>query len=211
MIFWKQARPYILALTFLGVILVLLKSIFDPAEFKLIIKTFTFPEKVPLAGWHFQSSYPLENITGKVYNYKHNEIDLQIKMQHELGPNREIFRQYNPNVVSPDKTAVIIRKKNEIGVYILFIEQERAYLRSCINPNAPSVITQEQFTYNRYISDLRLGRLLPVFLNQEPLIDRQCFWANLSIPVQNNSPENAYEILENAWIDWYPYWHSQFP
>ncbi|MBD2358423.1 cyanoexosortase A system-associated protein [Tolypothrix sp. FACHB-123] len=208
---WKQAHFCILNLTFLGVILVLLKSIFAPGKFQITAKTYSFPESVILPEWQFQSSYPLSNLRGRIYQYKRDKINLQIEMQYEFGANEELFRQYNPKINSANKTAAIIREKNKIGAYSLSIEKNRAYLRSCINPYAPAVITKEQFVYNRYTFDLRLDRLLPVFLQQEPVLNRQCFWAHLSVPVQNSSSENAYQVLENAWISWYPYWHSRFP
>jgi hypothetical protein len=59
MIFWKQARPYFLACSFFVVILILVKSLISPVKEQPILESFTFPSKINLSGWKFQSSDPL--------------------------------------------------------------------------------------------------------------------------------------------------------
>ncbi|UKO98933.1 cyanoexosortase A system-associated protein [Nostoc sp. UHCC 0870] len=214
MIFWKQARPYFLACSFLGILLVLLKSIVAPVKEQPILASFTFPSKIDLSGWQFQSSEPVTDKDTKriIYQYTRNQINLKIEMNYvvTLMDNESLFHQYNPKIFAPDKPRTIIRQNDKIGAYSLSVQEDRVYLRSCINPNSPSAITYEQFIRSRYTSDIQLHRLLPALLGQESLRDSRCFWTHLSIPIQNSSPESTYQILENVWFSWYQYWPSLF-
>ncbi|QLE58193.1 cyanoexosortase A system-associated protein [Nostoc sp. TCL26-01] len=214
MIFGKQSRTYFLAFSFFGVILVLLKTLVAPIKEQQTLKSPVFPSAVPLSGWQLQSSKNLTDKIGRVYQYNHQQHNLRIEINYVVGylENELPFRQYNPQTVDSNKPTYIIRQLDKMGAYALSINQNRAYLHSCINPNGLSAITYEQFIYNRHTSDLKLHRLLPVLLNQQPLRDSRCFWTHLSIPIQpDNSHENSYQILENAWMAWYEYWHSRFP
>lgn len=214
MILWKQSRSYFLSFSFFGVVLVLLKTLVAPTKAQKILKFPVFPSAVPLPGWQLQSSKNLTDKIGKIYQYNSQQNNLSIEINYVVGylENELPFRQYNPQMVDLKKPTYIIRQLDKIGAYALSINQNRAYLHSCINPNGLSAITYQQFIYNRHTSDLKLHRLLPVLLNQQPIRDSRCFWTHLSIPIQqDNSPEKSYQILENAWVAWYQYWHSRFP
>ncbi|BAT55716.1 hypothetical protein NOS3756_47090 [Nostoc sp. NIES-3756] len=217
MIFWKQARPYFLAVGSFVITVFLLKSIIAPEKKALTEESFAFPTELPLPGWRFQSSKSLnlkeQSKKGQVYQYTRNHVNLKIEMIYRNGfvTNELPFRIYNPNIAAPNKLTGIIRQHPQVGAYSLIFHKGRAYLHSCINPNAPSVVTYQQFIFNRYTYDLQIHRLLSALLGQKSLRDARCLWTHLSIPVENSSIEEGYQILENAWFLWYPHWHSRFP
>jgi cyanosortase A-associated protein len=128
-----------------------------------------------------------------------------------LHPNETLFREYDPSLSSPGETAPILRSTPETGSYSLEIQEERAYLRACINPRGPSAITYEQFIQNRYTYDLQFSRLWPVLLGQEPMRDYRCLWTHLSVPADKTAPDSAYQVLEKAWPSWYQWWYAHFP
>jgi len=211
--FWKPIRVSLLALTFGGVILVLGKSVFAPAsEKKSTAQAFEFPTDVPLPSWQPLGSQSLMEPLGRNYQYRQGDLKLVIEMRYVESPfeNEALFREYNPSVLSPGELAPTIRQHKAIGAYSLSVDEQRAYLRACINPRADSAITYTQLIQNRYKADLRLGRLLPWLMDQESLLDNRCLWTHLSLSIKDSSPEQAYQTLENTWLPWYQWWHSRF-
>lgn len=213
MIFWKSLRVSLLALTFGGVILVLGKSVFGTAsEKRLTAKAFEFPTNVPLPSWQSLGSQPLMEPLGRNYQYRQGDLKLIIEMRYVESSfeNEALFRKYNPSVLSPGELTPTIRYHRAIGAYSLSLNEQRAYLRACINPRADSAITYTQLIQNRYKTDLRFSRLLPWLMDQESLLDNRCLWTHLSLPIKDSSPEQAYQTLESTWLPWYEWWHSRF-
>ncbi|MBW4622091.1 MAG: cyanoexosortase A system-associated protein [Cyanosarcina radialis HA8281-LM2] len=206
---WQQLRVPILALTLSGAISVLVKSIFFPTAREIPIAPLIFPPDVPLPGWQFFKSQPIDRPLAKNYQYRQQDLLLKIEMNYVTNPhdNEKLFRRYNPAISSPNAPAPIVREQKGIGFYSLSVDRQRAYLRACINPRGGSVITYEQFVQKRYSKDLQLDRFIPWLLGRETLRDHRCLWAHLSVPIQNYSPESAYPALENAWFSWYRWWY----
>ncbi len=98
-----------------------------------------------------------------------------------------------------------------IGFYTLFLDQDRAYLSTCINSRGGSTITSEQFLHNRYIYDFKYSLLLSWLQGKESPRDLRCLWTHLSTPVNDLEPEVAYRILKTAWLDLYHWWQPRFP
>lgn len=211
--FWKPIRVSLLVLTFGGVLVVAGKSIFGSTPDKSTAKTFEFPKDVPLSGWQAIGSQPLTEPLGRTYQYSQGNLNLAIEMRYVDYPhtNEKLFRQYDPNLVASNKSPRILRQRETIGAYSLSVDEGRAYLRTCINPRGDSAITYSEFIRNRYTSDLQLSRLLPWLMGQESLRDHRCLWTYLSLPIQDSSPEQAYQVLENTFLPWYQWWHSRFP
>jgi cyanosortase A-associated protein len=212
--FWQPLRTSLLILTFGTVLLVFGKSVVSPASKELTETPFVFPSEVPLPGWQPVKSQVVEDtIPRNLYEYTSANLLLEIEMQYVDHPhvNEKLFRQYDPRLSSPEKLESVLKQQDQTGFYSLEIAENRAYLRSCINPNSPSAIIYEQFIQNRYTYDLKVSRLLPILLGQEPLRDHRCLWTHLSVPLDDLSTEQAYLILEKAWLSWYQWWQPQFP
>lgn len=217
MIHWKKARIWLLILFCGSALLVLAKVILLPIPDKPKLDGFVFPQDVPLSQWKLTTSraLPKPNIEAlqviSLWNYQYTQKSqtLNIEMRY-LTDNADVFALLRSfyKASSPPK----VRQQEGIGKYGLGIDQnQRAYLSACINPRGGSTITQGEFTLNRYLYDVRPDRLVNLMLGKELLLDKRCVWVYLSIPLNGSSPEAAYEVLENAWFDWYKWWQPNFP
>lgn len=226
MIRWQQLRSFSLVITFCGVISVLGKSILDPDPLvkpTAIPAPFVFPAEVPLTGWQPLASRPLVNkfaknqklLSGRLYQYKQNKIPIDIETLYTVETSGNVMG-FIRNYTSIPLSAIQISSRSDryqeaVGYYLLFVYQKRAYLTSCINPHGESTITLPQFQHNRYTYDIQFSRLLNWLINQENIRDLRCVWVHSSIPLNTNSPKDAYTILENAWFSWYQWWYPRFP
>ncbi|WP_336604386.1 cyanoexosortase A system-associated protein [Tolypothrix bouteillei] len=148
----------------------------------------------------------LELKAQKYYQYIQNNLPLDIEMSYVTEGNVPVFLK---NFTSISSSAVL-RQQEGIGYYGLGVNQNRAYLSACINPYGNSTFTEEQFNQNRFHYEMRPQHILSWLIGQRQLQHKRCLWAHLSIPLNNSSPEAAYEVLENVWFSWYQWWRPRF-
>ena len=236
-----QYRQIIITAILIGVFLTIVRLLIDTNISNKQVSNFDFPPIVPLSGWQRLKSVSLDEsidsdaktyealLAGRKYIYQQNNQKLQIEMRYLVGTLGRIgtyMKSYTSIDIKPnpvpdrivpkierigDKLPSLQRKQEGVGFYIMFIHQKRSHLVACINPRGGSTITQEQFFANRYRYDLKLERLLPWLLGKESLRDRRCLWSHLSLPLNQNSPESNYTLLEGAWFSWYEWWSQNFP
>jgi cyanosortase A-associated protein len=219
MMFWKEIRIPLLALTCVTGLLVTGKVILLPSLDKPKINAFVFPEAVPLPQWQLSLTASLKTpaeehlalVAQKHYRYIENNLPLDIEMRYFQNLYNADVNFLVERYTSIKSSATIVRQSNEVGYYGLGIDQQRAYLSACINPRGGSTFTHAQFRNNRYFNDVRFGRLLPLLKGEEPLLDKRCLWVHMSIPVKQSSPEATYQALENIWFSWYKWWQPRFP
>lgn len=219
---WQPWRISFLAVIFGGVLFVLGKSILADQVGNSTIGSSVLPSQVPLAGWQPLASRPLQSQTvrnpkspfGRQYQYIRNGLPLEIEMRYIIDTDGDIMF-FLQNFTSIPPTAALISNMHQhkgVGFYSLFTTvQGKAYLSTCINPRGGTTVTAQQFMQNRNSQDLKLERFLPWLLGREQLRDPRCLWANMSIPVKEASPVQAYQILEDAWFSVYPWWQQRFP
>jgi cyanosortase A-associated protein len=216
--YWKPLRIFLLVVTFGSIFAALGKSLLYPTSTQATATPFDFPENLPLASWQPLESVPLEEnkeanlISGRLYAYQQNNRLLEIEMRYVIKTNGNVQRmeeQYRHQKISPGP--LTIHHQEGIGFYGLAATPDRAYLSSCINPYGGSTVTGEQFRNNRNTYDLRVSRLVPWLLGQEELRDFRCLWTLLSIPLEDTTAEQAYPVLEKAWVSWYAWWQPRFP
>ncbi|MFB2917316.1 cyanoexosortase A system-associated protein [Aerosakkonema funiforme] len=223
---WENFRISLLAIAFGGVVFVLGKSIFYPTVKERNIISFDLPAAVSLPEWQRLASNPLVNqmvdnseyIAGRKYRYVQNGLTLDIEMRYLVKSQKDIEPFGNLEAWIQKYTAIssfrnikpsIINAKN-VGFYAMFVYEKKAYLSACINPSGGSTFTYEQFRRNRYMYDLRFDRFFLWLLDSAKLRDERCLWTQMSVPVNNSSPQKSYEILEKAWIAWYKWWSPRF-
>lgn len=218
--YWKPLRIFLLALTFSSVLVVVGKSLLDSNPEQGSSTDFSFPPDIPLTEWQPLESDSLEDenasnlVSGRLYRYQHqeNKNSLDIEMRYIINTDGDIKTLLNQHLDSetyPGK--LTIHHQEGIGFYGIAATPERAYLSSCINPHGGSTVTAEQFRNNRNTYDLQVSRLVPWLLGQQELRDFRCLWTLLSIPLEDTTAEQAYPILENAWVSWYAWWQPRFP
>ncbi|MGJ5673759.1 MAG: cyanoexosortase A system-associated protein [Nostochopsis sp.] len=185
-----------------------------PLQSKKIANFLIVPEVSPLPQWQLKSSKALpdeiqdnsELLAQRNYQYIRKDLPLDIEMRYvEIGDVNQLIRKYT-KISSP----AVVRQKEGIGYYGLGVEKQKAYLSACINMHGNSTFTNTQFNQNQQPKNQPWERLLPWLLGREQLReDKRCLWAHLSIPLNNYSPEAAYQVLETAWVSWYKYWHPR--
>lgn len=234
---WNPIRLSLLAATLAGGLVVLGKAIASPQATPSADRSapnFALAQSVPLTGWQFQSSAPVapelpptdqptqnraepEAITAQRYKYRQNTTELDAEVRYMLGDgnNSRFLFVYTP--IRAANSNLQVRYQAGIGSYGVLAHQGRAYLSACINPQGESTVTDQQFIDNSYRHDLRVGRVLPWILGQQPLLDRRCLWTLMSVPLPSEkltdtaTVEAAFKTLEAAWVPWYQWWKSNYP
>ncbi len=216
--YWKTARISVLAVTFTGVLLVVGKLTFYPSLGNPSATPFELPESVPLADWKMQESAPLKIIdtsqikVARKYQYQKNSTPLEIEMRYLVGTNGDVESMMKGHTIlksSPGKLA--LADIQGVGFHGFLQQQNRLYLSSCINPGGRATLTAEQFRYNRNTRDWHLNRILFWLLGRGNIQDRRCLWTQMSVPLDQTTPQDAKKILENAWVSWYRWWEPRFP
>lgn len=216
----------VLSLGIIGVLGQILLS--NPAERSGSTRTtFTFPEMIDLPNWRPVSSQAIDPaqvnhedarrrlIAGQVYRYEQGDRQLTVETVYNVDTNGRVnnfleeYTSISPALVlSSDR---VERYRKRVGHYVLFEDQNNAYLASCINPRGESTVTIEQFNKNRYDHDIRPERLLRWFLRAESIRDFRCLWVSLSIPITEQGTDEAFSSLEDVWFFWHDWWKLRFP
>jgi cyanosortase A-associated protein len=221
---WRQLRIPLLVITCTSVVCLVGKAVLSPIKTSDNFTKFTFPPTVSLPGWQLAKSRPLTSqatrqsdkqvaiLAGKAYQYTQSNLPLDIEMRYVVSPDGDVKHLVRHHT-SFDIPSASFRQGQQAGVgfHGLFVYQQRAYLSACINPYGGSTITHKQFVQNQISYSIRFERFLPVLLGQESLQDKRCLWAHLSLPLNNSSPESAYQTLEKVWVSWYQWWRPNFP
>lgn len=218
-------RNNFLGLICIGFCLATAYSIIEPTVGNRQVSSFNFPDRIPLKSWQLLDTESVveskaekkdrEEIvaSAKNYTYSKDNLALKVKMLYLVGTRGNLPGILEDRVAIPAEVLEKAETKQlaDIGFYTIFHHRDRAYLSSCINSRGNTTVNQKQFSQNRYKHDLKYDYLLPWMLGKESIRDRRCLLTNLSLPLDNLSPEIAYEILEEVWQDWYSWWQPQFP
>ncbi len=223
----KQLRIPLLIFVFASTFLVLGRLVLDPSVGKRQPTPIVFPQTVPLDGWKLQASKPFISKTdeygqtigqpfakGKSYRYSQNNRLLDIEMIYELESSsayQKFLSSYSPVEYGSNEQSFIIRQKPGIGSYGMYVAQNRAYLTTCMNSRGGSTLKGKEFNENRDRYDLLSDRTIPWLLGQRSLRDTRCLWNHFSLPLDKSSPQEAYAVLEKAWISWYQWWIVRYP
>lgn len=228
---WTQLRLPVLAFNFLTAGFVLGKSLIDPQMGKLT--PFEFEEKVPLSQWQSVETQRLKPLpepdtegsilkVGRFYQYRQNDRVLDIEMRYVTRTQGEVDRfirdRFNKEKEKsqPEKeTEKVLQVKegyeSDVGHYILLSDTDRAYLSACINPRGETTFSQDQYKHNQDIYDTELSRVFPSLFGRAKWRDDRCLWTYMSMPLEDSSPEETYQVLEAAWWDWHEWWQPKFP
>ncbi len=193
-----------------------------------------FPQQITLPDWRSQSSENLtkvlinDAIATKRYSYTSSTNDkstndsLRIDILY-INRRLNLPKELKTIGLSPLENSLNLRYLKAVGHYILFKDQERTYLSSCINSRGGSTVTEAQFNQNRSTFDITPDRLGLYLLGIKELRDTRCLLVIMSIPlinkhenisanfIQNTVTEINSLKLERAWVDLYKDWKYKFP
>jgi len=111
---------------------------------------------------------------------------------------QEAYQQGNTNYLS------------NIGYYHLFKDEQQAYLSACLTPTFESTVSQRQYVSKANRQVFNWKTLIPRLLGKTNLRERRCLWVNLSTPLNSDSPETSYQLLESVFKAGYPKWRGLF-
>lgn len=219
---WQNARLALLAIAFGGVVLTLGKTLtLSKTTPTRTVPTIDFPQTVPLPGWQALDSKTLPNAGAttpnttphRQYRYVKNGVPITITMRYfgiSNGDVKPLIQTFTPLLKSEASLNLKVRENANTGYYGVFVEHQQAHLSSCINGRGDSTFTILQFQRNRNVADILSERFPLWLLGFAELRDRRCLWVHLETPVQNAAPDQAYQALEQAWIEWYRWWQPRF-
>ena len=204
------------------VVLVLGKLIILPTKAsKSRITPLVFPTHIPLQKWQQTETKALsgrtipdskyfigDNLGGQSYSYIHQDRALEIKARYLVNTNGDLksyVKQYTGAI------APFLREQEQIGSYVIYPYKDAVYLTACINPYGETSVTSDRFRHNSLRHSLNLIRIWRWLTSQNGVIDSRCLWVYLSMPLDNNSPEAVYPLLEAAWFDYYQWWAQNYP
>ena len=207
----QKIRLPLLIINFTGIVIVLVIIIVKPTQSWLPNTSHAFPDKISLPKWEqIQSrTLPQQNlkknkiIAQKHYRYLQDNLYLDIEMRYLTLTEGEKFLTKYLGITSP----VEMRLQESIGYYGIGVDKQKAFLSACITYGGITTFTEKQFEKNQYLSIFKPQNLFSWLLGRRTSKDKHCMWAHLSIPLDDKTPELAYQILEKTWFDWYRQWN----
>jgi cyanosortase A-associated protein len=213
-------------LALIGVAIALGWAILNPQAGRREVRPFAFPADIPLSGWRLQNSQALTfrepevkhvnvPIAGRRFHYQAiaaPSFPLEVKAVYVVGTLAEVrglVKQLGNIELKGNTTWTV--QESEAGHYAWFVQADRTYLTSCLNPRGGNTVTSEEFLHNRHTLDFQPQRLAWVLLGQEGLRDRRCLWIQISTPIQGLDPEVTRQRLKSFWLPWQAWWRDRFP
>lgn len=210
----------------LGIIVtsVTLCTLFFPQIGRRQMLPLQFPSQLSLNGWNRENSVSIsehkssannsvqEFRSGQRYQYRQKEISVTVELKHLNG----IFGNVGKLMNTYSNLGKAYQKGKAdsiegVGRYQLFTNKTHAYLTTCIPSQGESTITMNGFVSQMNQHLLRVdSRLLLGLIGKRSLRERHCLWVNLSTPLQGESPETKYLILESVFQEGYPKWQGLF-
>jgi cyanosortase A-associated protein len=166
----------------------------------------------------FNAAKKAASIVRHRYQHKNLTLSMESQMIKGDGDISRLISVYSSIQSGSSKLLAGQRFNPQVGHYSVLTGKGKIYLTACINPTGNSTVTEPQFRQARFKS-FHPAQVAEWFFNQAPLVDDRCLWTLMSItlPPKNDAvttPEQtkqAYQQLEQAWIDWYQWWKENFP
>lgn len=218
---WKHIRIFLLVSVLAGVGLVFTKTfLYANSVEKKSVETVALPGEVPLSGWQSTGNQPLADQTpewpnylaGRKYSYIQDSDTLDIEARYIVGTNgdvRKFISDYTDLSQPIEQLNLETRYQNGVGSYLIFADQGKMHLSSCVNPYGGSTVTIRDYQWNRNFRDVRY-RLIP-WLFGESLKDERCLWTHAEIDLDGRALDEATALVESAWLPWSQWWASYLP
>ncbi len=188
------------------------------------ISPLQFSSQLNLSDWEQENSISLVTTpqtelthhrlrSGRKYHYKKQQRQVEAALRF-ISPTFGNIEKYLQKTY--DKTFQIAYQQGQtnylpsFGYYRLFKDEKQAYLSACLTPTFESTVSQRQYVSQANRQVFNWQTLIPRLLGEKSLRERRCLWVNLSTPLNSNSPETSYQLLESVFKTGYPKWQGLF-
>ncbi|MBD1855435.1 cyanoexosortase A system-associated protein [Leptolyngbya boryana CZ1] len=215
----SHSRSVFLKTIALSVTLTLLYVVVKPTSSPPANPEASLPNHLSLPGWEAQKTQSIEPspsnskynriVSGQRYLYRQGDRSLQIAVRYVVETEGDIGQFIADTDESWGKTPISFEDRQSTqGFYRLFTQQNQAYLQSCLNLNGHTTVTQTQFRQNAYRQALQPEQWLNWLISQRPLLERRCFWIQISTPVVEQNIHLTHATLEQSWKTLVSSWRS---
>ena len=222
-----SASSYPWFLSGLGIVVTFLtlSTFFFPQIGRRQVPPLSFPSQISLEGWNKESSAPLQEEkgqrseyiqefrSGQVYNYRQGDTEITVELMHLGGT----FGNVNGFAGEYRDLGEVYRSQGEqysregLGTYQLFHDDTHAYLSACLTSQGESTSEIDEFVRKMNRNLLKVNsRLISGIVGNRSLRERNCLWVHLSTPLQGESPEKSYDVLESVFEEGYSKWQGLF-
>lgn len=177
-------------------------------------QSFRFPQQVPLKQATLNRSQARPGQKGHAYSeilaqhqyqYQFQGQDLRIDMSYVTGTTGDLLR-FLENYPIADQALQPLPKpqvrQQGANYYAVYTHGDRAYLSACLDPGGLATVEEGHFIHNWNSHWYLLGR---------DYIDDRCLWTHLSVPLNQQPPQQAFSILESNWLSWQEWWRNRIP
>lgn len=177
-------------------------------------QSFTFPQQVPLPSAQFIQSQSIpgqkrnaysEILTQRQYQYQARDQLVKIQISYVTGTMGDLgafWANYPLNGQKiKTKPSIQVRQQGS-NYYALYTHGNQAFLSACVDPGGLSTVEEGHFIHNWNRHWYLLGR---------DYIDDRCLWTHMSVAINQQSPRQAFAILEENWVSWQKWWQNRVP
>lgn len=215
---------WFLSITSIIMMGVTMATLIIPEVARREIQPLQFPSKVTLSGWTEEKSIPLVKQpetklrfdrlrSGREYHYGQQEAKVTVALRFSsptVGRLENYIKQTYPKPLETAYRQGNTRYIPNRGNYRLFQDDEKAYLSACLTPTGESTVDFQNYVNKANRQVFNWQTLIPRLLGEKSLRERRCLWVNLSTPLNSNSPETSYQLLESVFKTGYPKWQGLF-
>jgi cyanoexosortase A len=220
-------RAWFLPLASLSIATATIATLTIPQIGRKEVKPLSFPSQLSLASWKEKASVSLVNAneqtetklhpnrvrSGQKYRYQNSETEVAVALRF-LSPTfgevesyiKKTYDQSLQTAYRQGKTSYI----RNLGHYRLFQDGTRAYLSACLTPEGESTVSLTDYMNKTNAGVFQWEYVIPRLLGTKSLRERRCLWVHLSTPLEQQSPEQSYRLLESVFGEGYSQWQSLF-
>ncbi len=217
-------RSWLLPFTGITITGLTVATIMTPQIGRREIEPLQFPSQITLSDWNQQNNIPLVQNpetnfqqdrlrSGQQYHYQQQQDQVTVALRFSsptVGRVEKYIKQTYKQGFEKAYQQGSTKYLSNFGHYRLFTNQDKAYLSTCLTPTGESTVEFSNYVNkaNRNVFDWQT--LIPRLLGKQSLRERRCLWVHLSTPLNQDSPETSYRLLESVFQQGYSKWQSLF-
>lgn len=220
----RSPRSWLVPIAGVMMAIVTVLTILLPQIGRRELSALRLPSQLSLSGWKEQESTSLVTDpeselrfdrlhSGQEYHYQKQQTQVRVALRFfspTFGNTKKYIQEAYDKEFQKNYEQGNTRYLSNLGYYHLFTNEEKAYLSACLNPTFESTVSSAQYARQANKHFFERKNLIPRLLGQKSFRERRCLWVNLSTPLNPDSPETSYQILESVFKAGYTKWQGLF-